>query len=60
MLWSTWYLGPKGALIQLRMSYGNVTTTTLASEVGAADFNTVLADEFAAYWTDLYVEKYTF
>lgn len=58
VLWSTMTDYPVN---QVRMSYGG-DTVTLASTTGEQYVPNyeVLADEVAAYWTDFFVEKYTF
>ena len=59
VLWSDQYFGQEGPRYRVRMAYGGVTTT-LSSEIAYLSNRDVLADEIAAYWTDSYVEKYTF
>jgi hypothetical protein len=54
---------PQVPALQLLMNYGGVTTNLgLKAEDFPLEFFRldVLADEVAAYWTDIYVEKYTF
>ena len=57
------WLQEAGSALQLWMSYGGDTTNLgLKAEDFPGEFLRldVLADEVAAYWTDIYVEKYTF
>lgn len=59
VLWSTQYVGQEGTQYQVQMAHGGVTTT-LSSENTVQLGGDLLSDEVAAYWTDAYVEKYTF
>jgi hypothetical protein len=59
ILWSDVYNGPEGFACHVRMWSGGATTT-LYSSPSEFSITDVLADEEAAYWTGLYVEKYTF
>ena len=44
---------------QVLMSYGGVTTTRSSKPAFFSNWD-LMADEVAAYWTDSYVERYTF
>jgi hypothetical protein len=57
VLWSDQYTGLEGTRYQVQMSYGGVTTTLSSEKNATLSDRDLLADEVAAYWTDVYVEK---
>ncbi len=59
VLWADQYVGSQGFQCHVRMSAGGATTT-LYSDGSELNIRDVQADAEAAYWPDIYVQKYTF